>query len=255
MVVAVSDLDRASATYRSLGFTLKEGRLHANGLRNRHVKLRAGHALELMSLVEVPGDAVARRYAKLLAESEGGAYLALAGDVRATIETGRRLGLEPAVEETGGFRYVTFPGAGLQAVFAVDPVPVSDVDSLLAHRNGARGIAEVWLEAGSELGALLNALGARDCGIARLPGGPDGHAFGLERTRVVIVPPPPDRAPRVLGVVLETTSWIHRGIRVAPAAALGMWLAFAPGAPAAGSPSRPPRPREVHDHAAPERQD
>lgn len=228
VVVVVSDLDRASATFRSLGFTLKEGRLHANGLRNRHVKLRAGNALELMALTRAPGDAVARRYANLLAESEGGAYLALAGDVQAAIESGRRLGLDPVVEEAGGLRYVTFPGAGLRGVFALEPLPVSDPDSLLTHRNGAQGITEVWLEGGDELSALLRALGARDCGGARLPGGREGVALRLERVRLVIVPPPPDRAPRVLGVVLETTSWIHRGVRVPPSAARGMWLAFAP---------------------------
>jgi hypothetical protein len=35
--VVVSDLERSGATFRRLGFALKPGRHHANGIRNTHV--------------------------------------------------------------------------------------------------------------------------------------------------------------------------------------------------------------------------
>ena len=40
--IAVADLDQASADYARLGFALKEGRPHPDGIRNRHVKFRDG---------------------------------------------------------------------------------------------------------------------------------------------------------------------------------------------------------------------
>ena len=47
--VVVSDLDEASHAYRRLGFSLKEGRPHANGLVNRHVKFPDGTEVELIT--------------------------------------------------------------------------------------------------------------------------------------------------------------------------------------------------------------
>ncbi len=40
--IAVADLDGAAAQYRQLGFALKPGRPHANGIRNEHAKFPDG---------------------------------------------------------------------------------------------------------------------------------------------------------------------------------------------------------------------
>jgi hypothetical protein len=37
-----------------LGFTLKQGQLHANGLDNRHLKFEDGTELELMTVGSTP---------------------------------------------------------------------------------------------------------------------------------------------------------------------------------------------------------
>ena len=37
-IIAVLDLEDAVATYREMGFTIKPGRLHKNGLLNSHIK-------------------------------------------------------------------------------------------------------------------------------------------------------------------------------------------------------------------------
>ena len=47
--VAVRDLERAAATFRRLGFALKPGRPHANGIRNVHVKFPDGSGIELLT--------------------------------------------------------------------------------------------------------------------------------------------------------------------------------------------------------------
>ena len=80
VVVVVRDLEAASSGFRSAGFVLKQGRLHANNLLNRHVKFRDGSSIELMTVRGTPGDAMARDYAALAAAGEGGVYVALKVD-------------------------------------------------------------------------------------------------------------------------------------------------------------------------------
>ena len=47
--IAVAGLEGATERYHALGFTLKPGRFHANGIRNQHVKFAAGTELELIT--------------------------------------------------------------------------------------------------------------------------------------------------------------------------------------------------------------
>ena len=47
--IAVNDLEAAAAAYRRLGFVLKPGRPHANGIRNVHAKFADGTELERLS--------------------------------------------------------------------------------------------------------------------------------------------------------------------------------------------------------------
>jgi hypothetical protein len=50
--IAVKDLERAGDDYRKLGFTLKPGRAHENGIRNLHAKFKDGSELELITAAE-----------------------------------------------------------------------------------------------------------------------------------------------------------------------------------------------------------
>jgi hypothetical protein len=52
VVLAVRDLELASAAFEKHGFRLKRGRLHPNNLLNRHIKFRDGSEIE-------PGDLLA----------------------------------------------------------------------------------------------------------------------------------------------------------------------------------------------------
>ena len=52
VVIAVNDLERAAERYRALGFSLKPGRPHSNGIRNFHAKFPDGTELELLTAPE-----------------------------------------------------------------------------------------------------------------------------------------------------------------------------------------------------------
>ena len=69
--IAVRDLDRAAADYRALGFALKPGRPHDDGITNQHVKFPNGTELELITAAEAR-DELTATYLKHLAAGERG---------------------------------------------------------------------------------------------------------------------------------------------------------------------------------------
>ncbi len=74
--IVVRDLDRAAADFTALGFALKPGRPHANGLRNVHAKFRDGTELELIS-PGTPVDDLSHRYVEWLKQGDGPVSLGL----------------------------------------------------------------------------------------------------------------------------------------------------------------------------------
>lgn len=207
VVTAVGDLDDASATYRALGFHLKEGRRHDNGLLNRHVKFRDGTALELMSLDGPATDTMAREYEAALHGGEGGVFLAFTGGEQAVVKAASDLGVPVRRFQEGPFGYVTFPAPGMQAVFVVRYTSrVEDADSVLSHENGSTGIREVWVEATTELGEVLVALGARPCGVDAGPDGREADVYAVGMARVALLPVTPGARPRVVAVALAGPS-------------------------------------------------
>lgn len=227
VVIAVNDLEEAAGTYRRLGFILKEGRLHANGLENRHVEFGDGTELELMSVSGTPRDDMASGYASFLRDGEGGAYLALEGVQEAVLSAAAEVGIAAEPLNAGAFRYVTFSDPGLASLFFVEyDGPASDPDSTSLHENGAEGVGLVWLEASPELGELLSALGAVACGRSPLPDGQLGSKHGVAGGAVVLAPPSRPR-PRVIGVELRSAgSWSDGVALQPPRDTHGVWLGF-----------------------------
>jgi hypothetical protein len=209
VVLAVRDLDRASSLLQTHGFRLKEGRLHANNLLNRHVKFRDGSSLELMTVRGDPLDSMSRDYAGLAAAGEGGVYVALT--VRSMTEpegVAGALRLESRSSSSGPWRFLSFPSSSPAAAvfFSAGSAVVQDPDSLVSHDPDVTGLAEAWVEGGAELSELLERLGARRCGPARSPDGRTGERLALGRGNIVVVQPSGPERPRVLGVVLRLGS-------------------------------------------------
>jgi hypothetical protein len=217
VVLVVRDLDQASARFLAHGFRLKGGRLHANNLLNRHVKFRDGSSLELMSVSGEPRDAMARDYAELAASGEGGVYVALrVSDMAGPERAAAALSLPSRASSSGPWRFLSFPTASPAAAvfFSAGSAAVQDPESLVSHKPDVTGLAEAWIEGGSDLIALLRRLGAASCGEARSPDGRTGQRLALAQGSIVVVRPSGARA-RVPGVVLRLrqagagTVWPH----------------------------------------------
>lgn len=190
MPTVVADLDQASAAFRRLGFALKPGRAHGNGLRNRHVKFPDGSGIELLAVPAAPTDALTRAYAAQLRQGEGPAALAFhARDPDALAAALRKAGI--------GFRsddgLVTLRDPRLDFVFFVrDNRSPSDRPEHFAHPNGATAMTEVWLALDAagvrELRSLLLALGAVESSrVVEAPVRTQARVFALRNGRVVAV--------------------------------------------------------------------
>jgi hypothetical protein len=172
VVIAAQDLASAAADFRSLGFTLKPGRLHSNGLLNAHVKFADGTALELMSVERASTDPLATLYESFLLAGDGGVFVAIEADPARVTEAAGEMGLSSEVTRSGSFTWVTVddsrrsPGGWSSPVFFISYGPrTADPDSILVHNAGATGIGAVTLDATGDLANLLFRLGARACPI------------------------------------------------------------------------------------------
>ena len=213
VVVATGDLDVLSSRMRALGFTLKEGRRHDDGLRNRHIKFADGSEIELMTVAGEPTSDIARGYASRLAEGDGGAYAALrVADVGDVEQAANRFGLGAAKTELGPWTFIAFPhDTDASALFFLSGGgTVTDADSLFRHPNGTTRFRSAAIEAGPAVDTLLSRLGSHACNRVRLPDARIGERWALARGTLVLVRPRPARSsgsapslPRLLAVELE----------------------------------------------------
>jgi len=202
--VAVGDLEALSRRLTDeFGFHVQDGRRDANGLETAAIGFGDGTRLELRTLSgsddpDASGATEVRRYAELIADGGGGAYLALSGtdgtgvdDLLAVVRD-----VEPDLAAAGSdaARRAAFPpDHPLQAVFFVDPDPgageTPTTSGASEHPNGARGLRAVWVmaEDPERLTRFLLAFGARDCGPSRHPEHLYGRAVGIRGGTVYVV--------------------------------------------------------------------
>lgn len=158
--VAVKNLGTAAARYRALGFSLKPGRPHSNGIRNQHVKFSDGTELELITAPEAR-DELTRFYRRQIAAGDGPAFVAFyAPEADAVVE---RLDAVNERHRRDGM-YVEFPAEDALRYVFFGPRNRSPTDrpEHFAHANSAESLTGVWL-AGDDLSRerrLLEAVGA-----------------------------------------------------------------------------------------------
>jgi hypothetical protein len=138
--IAVANLERAAEQYRALGFVLKPGRRHDNGIRNEHAKFPDGTELELITAPEARDD-LTTTYRKHLAAGDGPAFLAFHAPA-----------MSEAVHRSAP-PYIFFGGLNRSP---------TDRPEHFKHTNGAYAFIGVWLAADdlSQERKLLQMMGA-----------------------------------------------------------------------------------------------
>ena len=248
--LAVTDLAAASERYRQLGFTLKPGRPHENGIRNQHVKFADGTAIELITAGEAR-DALTAEYLRHLAGGDGPAFVSffapemnrVAGQFDAEGRAYRRSGGLLDFPEGDDLRYIFF-GQGNTSP--------TDRPEHFRHANGADALIGVWI-ASDDLAAertLLGGLGVvmQDEDV-QVPDAVRAPVARLPRGEVVLLPGARQRVPGrpIVGATLRVRdltllqralakgTWRlppvvhtthHASVFVPPDLAHGLWLEF-----------------------------
>lgn len=188
VIVAVHDLEKAAQRYRELGFSLKPGRPHDNGIRNQHVKFPDGIELELITAAAARDDLTAQ-YRRHLADGDGPAFFALyAPDLDAAA---RRL-------DSGAIRYVrsgpaiTFPEAHpLRGLFfwGRNRSP-TDRPEHFAHPNTAQTVIGLWLagDLAPERNLLALFGGSARPAKVRVPDPVAAEAIDIDDAQVYLLP-------------------------------------------------------------------
>jgi catechol 2,3-dioxygenase-like lactoylglutathione lyase family enzyme len=244
--IAVTDLEAASRRYDALGFRLKPGQPHANGIRNQHVKFPNGTELELITAPKGV-DPLTREYREHLASGDGPAFAGFFAADRARLDgTLSALGLPTSTE--GGL--TTFPARHplRYLFFGNRTASPTDRPEHFAHPNGARALLSLWLAVDDgNVRALMTSLGVSfDTVDVDLPNTrqalrgslPEGDILLLPHTRQVV----PGRP--IAGVTLQidtlsatcaaltqapasignTLVWRDHSVFIPPGVAHGLWI-------------------------------
>lgn len=139
--IVVRNLDSAAAIYKQLGFALKPGRLHANGIRNQHVKFKNGTELELITAPQAL-DTLSTEYYNSLKEGEGPVYFGLYST-----------NIPGIAQQLDGYTnyqnrgFITFPASNTfhNLFFGGRQIAATDKPEHFAHRNSATSLVAVWL--------------------------------------------------------------------------------------------------------------
>ncbi|MEQ8907496.1 VOC family protein [Ekhidna sp.] len=153
-----TNLNEAIDDFSKKGFSIKQGRLHENGLINAHIKFHNYSSFELMSIEGEPKDAIAKEYDSLIKDGIKGAYLAFTGLTRNRIESElNTLGIRYYVTPGKLWTYISFPSKSefahiffinyhIDQRFSVDEI---------THSNGFDKIKNLKIEGTQTLIKLL----------------------------------------------------------------------------------------------------
>ncbi len=186
MPLAVRNLDQARSDFEKLGFVLKPGRHHDDGIRNAHVKFADGTEIELITAA-APTDALAAEYADFLKSGDGPAFWSLySADLDRLTSRLAALGLTPHNDGD----VVTFSQAALphRLFFADRARSPTDKPAYFIHPNTAYRLAGVWLAGAAPEASLMQTLGAiRTGGPVCAPFAARGVSLSLPEATVVFV--------------------------------------------------------------------
>lgn len=242
--VVVRDLEQAEADFKTLGFAIKPGRVHADGIRNAHVKFPDGTEIELIT-APAATDALTSEYRARLATGEGPVYFGLYAPDPASLSA-RLAASGFAVSQDSGLMEFPITSPLHPLFFGTRQKATTDRPEHFAHANGALRLSGLWvrdLEGEKDLFSRLDVKldTAKPCGplqgpvtVAHLPEGdlhlvrPQTGTGNVSAAKVEV------RSLEVVKHMLtrqrialrEYPACDPASIWVPPSAAHGIWLQF-----------------------------
>jgi catechol 2,3-dioxygenase-like lactoylglutathione lyase family enzyme len=208
VMVAVTNLPAAAERFKALGFALKPGQPHANGIANQHVKFPDGSELELIT-APAAVDEMTTNYLAHLRQGDGPAYAGFFAPDRRRLTL--RLAQLQANPRTSG-AIVTFPTASplKHLFFGGRNKSPTDRPEHFAHANGATSLIGIWVATDEpNTRELLTSLGALFESITiDLPMPTRADRGRLPEGEILILPNAQQAVPgrRIVGVTMAAKS-------------------------------------------------
>jgi len=205
--IAVQDLETAKRQYEKLGFIIKPGRLHKNGILNVFTKFEDGNLLELITSSK-EADELSSWYLQFIQKNPAGAgaFVALKVESENKFEALKnyftKRGLRCHYSSTGDSQIISFDQDHLlhPLFFIYYESKIEDKPVHLNHPNTAQSLHAVWV--GSKLSAALTEeFGFKSSSKIELPFFPEaGVRIELGKGEIYILPT--QQKERVWGVTL-----------------------------------------------------
>lgn len=150
VIYVTQDLDSTLNKIQGLGFTIKKGSQHSNGILNAHIKFENDSSIEFITINGTPKDDLAKEYQKLITQKEGGVYIALTG-IKLNLLSAKfkKLEILHTIEKGKNWSYLTFPKDSKLAIFFFIEyhTDFKNAPFLYQHKNGIKEINTIYLEA------------------------------------------------------------------------------------------------------------
>ena len=236
-----------------MGFAIKPGSFHADGIQNAHVKFPDGTEIELITASKAV-DELTSEYIAKMKSSEGPVYFGLfAPDFSAVSARLESLPVKPEAE-SGMFTFP--PNSPLHPLFIGQRnKAANDKPEYFAHKNTAVRLSALWVRDSPELREELQGLGVpiTPIGLCGFEGAAKGFRAELPEGDLLLMPSKATVvAARVEVRLLDDAKQILRSNRipvkigeacdknslwVPPSAAHGTWVEFITGDAIASRPN------------------
>lgn len=210
LIVLVKNLVEAKKEYAAKGFTIKEGKQHANGLWNAHIKFPNKSSFELMSISGIPTDEIARNYQKLLTEGEGGVFVALTGfPIEVLQKKLNEANVKHQVMKGKLWSYLTFPEDSPLSLFFFITYHKSFHESqqYYQHQNRVKAIERVVVEGSTLSLKLFSILGFNTASARVRQDEAESYIFPTTTGEIEIRPGIEiAKRPRIISIIFKSNS-------------------------------------------------
>jgi catechol 2,3-dioxygenase-like lactoylglutathione lyase family enzyme len=203
--IAVADLNRAKADFEALGFVLKPGRTHANGIRNVHAKFPDGSEIELITAA-VATDELGAEYVAWLKGGDGAPFVGLfAPALNSLVRLIADLGLPLTLQD--GIAMFPAPSPFHHLFFGRRQQSPTDAPEHFVHPNTVFGLLRVWLAEDAATQGLLQMLALPLAAEPRCaPFGTRQAMLAMTEGEIIFIRPLAPTERPILGVTVAVTS-------------------------------------------------
>ncbi|MFZ1291319.1 MAG: VOC family protein [Melioribacteraceae bacterium] len=146
IIIGSNNINESVIFFKKLGFSIKEGKVHKNGIRNNFIEFNDNTEIEIIE-VNNPTENFTKEYEKIISQNKFGLQFALRVDEIETLKNNFTVINSNFVELQKGNDYSTLSAKGINSELPIFFIQFDKLNnSKTNHINNAKGISSVWFE-------------------------------------------------------------------------------------------------------------